>query len=64
MSLKELLSLEEAVPCPGCPVCEPRVSRKSNRPKSSRHEPYEVRLTPPDEKSGWRVRERSRVEPP
>ena len=33
MTLKELLDLEEDVPCPGCPVCKPRVPRvrKSGR---------------------------------
>ena len=33
MTLRELLDLEEDVPCPGCPVCKPRVPRvrKSGR---------------------------------
>lgn len=31
MTLKELLSLEEETPCPGCLVCKPRASRTPER---------------------------------
>ena len=33
MTLEEILSLEEANPCPGCPVCQPRLPRRRARPK-------------------------------
>ena len=31
MTLKEILTLEEDKPCPGCPVCEPRLPGSRNR---------------------------------
>ena len=31
MTLKEILSLEEENPCPGCPVCAPREPRRRGR---------------------------------
>lgn len=27
MTLEELFTLEEEIPCPGCPVCQPRLPR-------------------------------------
>ena len=51
MTLEELLKLEEDVPCPGCPVCKPRVPRVR---KSGR---YGDQLSTPgneDNKSGGR----------
>ena len=40
MTLKEILALEEVEPCPGCPVCEPRLpgSRYLRRRSSPRRQ--------------------------
>ncbi len=32
MTLQEILALEEDEPCPGCPVCRPRLPHALRRP--------------------------------
>ena len=36
MTLYELLNLEEATPCPGCPVCKPRMPRHGRMVRTPR----------------------------
>jgi hypothetical protein len=36
MTLEEILALEEDEPCPGCPVCEPRLPAEPGKGATGR----------------------------